>query len=128
MKFSASLKFPHLLSPSQTLGNPEFDYGPDVLLSYLSHVTFPIVTCNVVPSPNSVLHGILKPGPLIIRVPQEGGRSVRVGIVGWTTLDTIVSASPGPDVAVLPSYPFWVPTEYRPAHRVPYVQAFVGGR
>lgn len=42
----------------QTLGNQEFDYGPDVLAeNYIRHINFPIVTINIHLDPNSKLHG-----------------------------------------------------------------------
>lgn len=88
-----------LRTDAMTLGNHEFDYGPAVTASYITNLTFPVVTCNIVPKRKSPLYGVLKPGPVVLQVP---GSDIRVGVVGWTALKTRISSSPGPDVRFLP--------------------------
>lgn len=85
----------------QTLGNHEFDKGPEAVKSYVKQLTVPVTTCNVVPRSTSPLYGVVVPGPLTILLKLEEGQYVRVGIVGWTTADTPNISSPGPDVDFL---------------------------
>eukprot|EP00897_Mesotaenium_endlicherianum_P009292 jgi/Mesen1/8391/ME000468S07823 len=92
----------YLKTDVMTLGNHEFDYGPNVTAAYLKNLTFPVATCNVRPKASSPLFGVIKPGPVTLTLALPGGATVKVGVVGWTTTETFTTSSPGPDVEFLP--------------------------
>lgn len=92
---------PLVLRVPQTLGNHEFDGGPQVLANYLGNLTFPLVTCNVkVNNKSDPLYPYIKKAnrPLVKRIKLANGLFARVGFVGWTTPDTNVTSSPGKNV------------------------------
>lgn len=82
-----------LLKPdAQTIGNHEFDDGPQGLASYLNRVTWPVISANIVTGKQPALRGRIKPSTVVTR----GGQ--KIGIVGLTTVETPTSSSPGPTV------------------------------
>lgn len=56
-----------LLVCQQTLGNHEFDYGPDVLANFTTNpnITFPILGANINATAHPVLGNVIKPFTLI---------------------------------------------------------------
>ena len=75
---------------AMTLGNHEFNNGPDSLAEMLSGAEFPIVAGNVnVPAGHALAD--LVQDHLILEVGAE-----RIGILGVTTPDTVFLSSPGP--------------------------------
>ena len=75
---------------AMTLGNHEFNNGPDSLAEMLSGAEFPIVAGNVnVPAGHALAD--LVQDHLILEVGGE-----RIGILGVTTPDTVFLSSPGP--------------------------------
>lgn len=71
---------------AQTLGNHEFDYGQDVLLERISEAKYPIVSSNVIVDATGKT---LVPPTVIIERP-----SAKIGVIGLSTPETIVSTSP----------------------------------
>ncbi len=71
-----------------TLGNHEFDFGPDVAAERVAEATFPVVSSNVKTASGEVFPGTVE--TLLLEV--EG---FTIGIYGLTTPDTIEIASPG---------------------------------
>ncbi|MDR7484369.1 MAG: 5'-nucleotidase C-terminal domain-containing protein [Armatimonadota bacterium] len=77
-----------------TLGNHEFDHGPDVLQQRLAESTFPWIVTNLYQADFS-------------RVPRtrfvliKPVRGVVVGYFGLLTRDTLVSSSPGPNIRIV---------------------------
>ncbi|KAH6705200.1 5'-nucleotidase protein-like protein [Leptodontidium sp. MPI-SDFR-AT-0119] len=69
-----------------TLGNHEFDAGPEKLASFLSNLTFPIISANI-QSNNSILNATIKPFHIY---PQY-----ELAVIGVTTEDTPSISSPG---------------------------------
>ena len=75
---------------AMTVGNHEFDDSDDGLATFLDKITFPVVTANVLPRPQSKIGDRIKPS-LVLDV---GGQ--KIGIVGAVTNDTPELSSPGP--------------------------------
>ncbi|MDX2004503.1 MAG: bifunctional metallophosphatase/5'-nucleotidase [Meiothermus sp.] len=80
---------------AMTLGNHEFDLGPDALANFLNGARFPVVTANIDVSREPKLAGKIPPYTVV----SVGGQ--RVGIIGLITPDTDVLANPGPNVRFL---------------------------
>merc|ERR1711939_1006388 len=70
-----------------TLGNHEFDGGPDKLGAFLENLTFPIISANI-QSNNSILNATIKPFHIY---PQY-----ELAVIGVTTEDTPSISSSGP--------------------------------
>jgi len=89
----ADIRFLNLLGvDAMTLGNHEFDKGPDVLVRMMEEAEFPVLSANV---------RFPKGSPLSKRViPYEIKRygSESVAIVGLTTPGTPVLSKPGPSI------------------------------
>jgi len=77
-----------------TLGNHEFDYGPQELQKRLAESRFPWVTTNVVQSNYTKL-------PMTQFLLRKTVRGVEVGFFGLLTEETVMSSSPGPDIRFL---------------------------
>ncbi|WP_255312396.1 bifunctional metallophosphatase/5'-nucleotidase [Kiloniella majae] len=75
-----------------TIGNHEFDDGPDVFLNFIEKANFPIVGANTIAAPGSVLRG--KYGTSIVL--ERGGE--KIGIIGALAEDTDETSSPGDDI------------------------------
>jgi len=77
---------------AMTIGNHEFDDGPGVLGSFVQGADFPVVSANVDVSNEPALAGLVEPYTVL----EVGGE--QVGVVGYTTEDTGILSSPGPNV------------------------------
>lgn len=75
---------------AMTLGNHEFNNGPDMLAEMLAGADFPIVAGNVQVPAGHALAEIVQPHLIV----ERGGE--RIGILGITTPDTVFLSSPGP--------------------------------
>jgi 5'-nucleotidase/UDP-sugar diphosphatase len=78
---------------AMTVGNHEFDDGPEVLRGFIEAIGFPILMSNGDVSREPSLAGIITPSTVI----EVGG--ARIGLIGLTPEDTGDLASPGPNVA-----------------------------
>ncbi len=77
-----------------TLGNHEFDYGPQELQKRLAESQFPWVITNVVQSNYTKL-------PMTELLLRRTVRGVEVGFFGLLTQETPTSSSPGPNIRFL---------------------------
>ena len=75
-----------------TVGNHEFDDGPEVLASFMSAVNFPILMSNADVSAEPLLADTLAKSTVI----ERGGE--KIGMIGMTPEDTDELASPGDNV------------------------------
>ena len=75
---------------AMTLGNHEFNNGPDALAEMLAEAEFPIVAGNVNVPEGHALAPLVQ-DQLILEAGDE-----RVGVLGITTPDTVFLSSPGP--------------------------------
>ena len=75
---------------AMTLGNHEFNNGPDALAEMLSDAEFPIVAGNVNVPDGHALAPLVQ-DHLILEAGDE-----RIGVLGITTPDTVFLSSPGP--------------------------------
>lgn len=80
---------------AMTLGNHEFDDGPDALARFVREAGFPVLAVNVVPVADSPLHGLLGGSTVLER---DG---VRIGLVGAVTESTADTSSGGASVRFL---------------------------
>ncbi len=78
---------------AMTLGNHEFNRGPESLARMIDEADFPIVSGNVKVTEGAALDGRIADHLIIER---EGAR---IGILGVTTPDTVFLSSPGDDVS-----------------------------
>ena len=78
---------------AMTVGNHEFDDGPEVLKGFASSVDFPILMSNADISAEPLLAGAIQKSWVV----QKGGESI--GLIGLTPQDTDELASPGPNVS-----------------------------
>lgn len=87
----ADLEFYNALGyEAMTLGNHEFDDGPEPLARFIKGAKFPVLSANIAADASSPIAGLYK--PWIIK--EIGGQ--RIGIFGLTTEETPAIASPGP--------------------------------
>ena len=77
---------------AMTVGNHEFDDGPEVLAEFVDEVEFPILMSNADVSGEPLLADAIMPSTVI----DKGGE--RIGLIGLTPEDTDELASPGPNV------------------------------
>lgn len=77
---------------AMTVGNHEFDDGPEVLRGFMDAVGFPVLMSNADVSGEPALAGKLAKSTVI----ERGGE--RLGLIGLTPHDTDELASPGPNV------------------------------
>ncbi len=77
---------------AMTVGNHEFDDGPEVLREFMDAVEFPILMSNADVSGEPMLAGALQKSKII----EKGGELI--GLIGLTPEDTDELASPGPNV------------------------------
>lgn len=75
-----------------TVGNHEFDDGPEVLRGFMDAVDFPVLMSNADVSGETMLHGKLAKSAVIERDGEK------LGLIGLTPQDTDELASPGPNV------------------------------
>ncbi len=77
---------------AMTVGNHEFDDGPEVLRGFMDAVNFPVLMSNADVSGEALLAGTLAKSTVI----ERGGE--KLGLIGLTPQDTDELASPGPNV------------------------------
>lgn len=77
---------------AMTVGNHEFDDGPEVLAGFVDAVNFPLLMSNA----DISLEPLLKDKIAKSVVVEKGGE--RIGLIGLTPHDTPELASPGPNV------------------------------
>jgi len=77
---------------AMTVGNHEFDDGPEVLRGFMDRVAFPVLMSNADVSAEPLLSDVLMKSTVI----ERGGE--RLGLVGLTPEDTPDLASPGPNI------------------------------
>ncbi|MTI18855.1 multifunctional 2',3'-cyclic-nucleotide 2'-phosphodiesterase/5'-nucleotidase/3'-nucleotidase [Rhodobacteraceae bacterium RKSG542] len=77
---------------AMTVGNHEFDDGPEVLRGFMDTVDFPVLLANADVSKEPALAEVLKPAITL----EIGGE--KVGLIGLTPEDTHELASPGKNV------------------------------
>ena len=75
-----------------TVGNHEFDDGPEVLRGFMDAVNFPVLMSNADVSAEPLLHEKLAKSTVI----ERGGE--KLGLIGLTPQDTDELASPGPNI------------------------------
>ena len=75
-----------------TVGNHEFDDGPEVLAGFMSSVNFPVLMSNADVSAEPLLADTLAKSAVI----ERGGE--KIGLIGLTPQDTAELASPGENV------------------------------
>lgn len=75
---------------AMALGNHEFDAGPGEAADLVAALGFPVIASNIDSISDPALSGRL-PGWLLL---ERGGR--KIGLIGLTTADTPMIASPGP--------------------------------
>jgi 5'-nucleotidase/UDP-sugar diphosphatase len=77
---------------AMTVGNHEFDDGPEVLRGFMDAVDFPVLMSNADVSGEELLAGTLAKSTVI----ERGGE--KLGLIGLTPQDTDELASPGPNI------------------------------
>ena len=77
---------------AMTVGNHEFDDGPEVLRGFMDSVNFPVLMSNANVSNEPLLAGRLQKSQILLR----GGELI--GVIGLTPQDTDELASPGDNV------------------------------
>ena len=77
---------------AMTVGNHEFDDGPEVLRGFMDAVNFPVLMSNADVSGEPMLHDKLAKSTVI----ERGGE--KLGLIGLTPQDTDELASPGPNI------------------------------
>lgn len=75
-----------------TVGNHEFDDGPEVLRGFMDALNFPILMSNADVSGEELLADVLQKSTII----EKGGE--KIGLIGLTPEDTPDLASPGPNI------------------------------
>jgi 5'-nucleotidase len=75
-----------------TVGNHEFDDGPEVLRGFMDAVGFPVLMSNADVSQEPALADVLKKSTVI----ERGGE--KIGLIGLTPEDTHELASPGKNI------------------------------
>ncbi len=92
-KGAMAAEFMNLLGyDAMTVGNHEFDDGPEVLRGFMDTINFPILMSNADVSGEELLAGELAKSTII----ERGGR--KIGLIGLTPQNTDELASPGPGV------------------------------
>jgi len=77
---------------AMTVGNHEFDDGPEVLRGFMDAVSFPVLMSNADVSGEAQLKDKLQKSTVI----ERGGE--KLGLIGLTPLDTPELSSPGPNI------------------------------
>jgi len=77
---------------AMTVGNHEFDDGPEVLRGFMDAVEFPVLMSNADVSAEPLLADVLMKSTVI----ERGGE--KLGLIGLTPQDTDELASPGPNI------------------------------
>jgi 5'-nucleotidase len=77
---------------AMAVGNHEFDDGPGTLGSFIRGANFPVISANIDASAEPELVGLILPYT-VLEVNGE-----KVGVIGFTTEETGILSSPGPNV------------------------------
>ena len=77
---------------AMTVGNHEFDDGPEVLQSFAQAIEFPILMSNADLSSEPLLKDVIRKSTVI----EKNGE--KIGLIGLTPVDTDELSSPGPNV------------------------------
>jgi 5'-nucleotidase len=77
---------------AMTVGNHEFDDGPEILREFIGNTNFPILMSNADVSGEPLLSDVIQKSTII----EKGGE--KIGLIGLTPQDTDELASPGPNV------------------------------
>jgi len=77
---------------AMTVGNHEFDDGPEVLRGFVNSVNFPILMSNAEYSAEPFLADVIRKSVVI----ERGGE--RLGLIGLTPVDTHDTSSPGGNI------------------------------
>ena len=77
---------------AMTVGNHEFDDGPEVLRGFMDTLNFPILMSNADVSGEPLLSDVLQKSTVI----ERGGE--KIGFIGLTPQNTDELASPGPNI------------------------------
>nr|WP_263597038.1 bifunctional 2',3'-cyclic-nucleotide 2'-phosphodiesterase/3'-nucleotidase [Metabacillus idriensis] len=103
----ADVEFMNMMKyDAMTLGNHEFDKGPDVLRAFIEKAKFPIVSSNVDVSKEAQLSDLVK-DPKDYETKKEGViypyiildvNGEKVAVYGLTTEDTPEASSPGENI------------------------------
>lgn len=80
-----------------TVGNHEFDDGPEILRGFVDTVNFPVLMSNADISGEPLLSDAIQKSVII----ERGGE--RIGMIGLTPENTDELASPGPNVIFTPA-------------------------
>ena len=80
---------------AMTVGNHEFDDGPEVLRGFADALEFPILMSNADISGEALLRDVIQKSVVIERAGEK------IGLIGLTPQDTDELASPGPNVIFL---------------------------
>jgi 5'-nucleotidase/UDP-sugar diphosphatase len=75
-----------------TVGNHEFDDGPEVLAGFMDAVNFPVLMSNADVSGEELLADKLMKSTVV----EKGGE--KIGLIGLTPVDTDELSSPGPNI------------------------------
>jgi 5'-nucleotidase len=78
---------------AMTVGNHEFDDGPEVLAGFIAAVGFPVLMSNADVSAEPALAGKIMPSTIITKNGE------RIGLIGLTPQNTDELSSPGANVA-----------------------------
>ena len=81
---------------AMTVGNHEFDDGPEVLRGFVDSVAFPVLMSNADVSGEPLLADAIMKSTII----EKNGE--KIGLIGLTPQDTDELASPGPNVIFTP--------------------------
>jgi 5'-nucleotidase len=82
---------------AMTIGNHEFDDGPENLVRFIENSKIPVLSSNLMAGPGSPLHNKVK----AYTVLEVGGQ--KIGIIGLTTEETPEISSIGPDLTFMKS-------------------------
>ena len=77
---------------AMTVGNYEFDDGPEVLRGFMDAVRFPVLMSNADVTREPALRGVIKKSVIL----EVGGQ--KIGLIGLTPQDTHELASPGKNI------------------------------
>lgn len=81
---------------AMTVGNHEFDDGPEVLRGFMDAVEFPVLMSNADTSREPLLADVIRKSTVIERDGEM------IGLIGLTPQDTDELASPGPNIIFTP--------------------------
>ncbi len=76
---------------AMTVGNHEFDDGPEVLRDFVNAVEFPILMSNADISGEPLLKDVIQKSVVI----EKGGE--KIGLIGLTPQNTVESGQPRPE-------------------------------